>query len=209
MRFWGERSREQLAQGAWIDFRTFFCRCAGRPRHTRNFGNAPLRERCAAFFARRLAEQRDARTSIFVRPVQVLRGFTRIDVLRRDRARAAHAHENRTRGAPKTRTFVVKTVTLRDRRRTLEKPPFRPSRTAPGLEKAAPDPPGRPRNAPSSNKSALAAPPGSPKIEKLGRTRGSNAESARRKRAGSDPSPRAPLPNLGFYEWIYLFILFI
>ena len=99
MRFWGERCREQLAQGARIDFRTFFCRCAGRPRHTRNFGNAPLRERCAAFFARRLAEQRDARTSIFVRPVQVLRGFTRIDVLRRDCTHALHARENRTWGA--------------------------------------------------------------------------------------------------------------
>ena len=141
MRFWGARCREQLAQGARIDFRTFFCQCARRPRHTRNFGNAPLRERRAAFFARRLAEQRDARTSIFVRPVQVLRGFTRIDVLRRDRARAAHAHENRTRGAPKTRTFVVKTVTLRDRRRALEKPPFRPSRTAPERRKTCPGPP--------------------------------------------------------------------
>ena len=152
MRFWGARCREQLAQGVRVDFRTFFCRCAGRPRHTRTFGNAPLRERGAAFFARRLAEQRDARTSIFVRPVQVLRGFTRIDVLRRDRGRAAHAHENRTRGAPKTRGCVVKTATLRDRRRTLEKPPFRGRKTMPRASRESSDGQGLAGKRPSRSK---------------------------------------------------------
>ena len=64
-----------------------------RPSATRICGHTLSQECVAAFFARACAEQLHARTSIFVRQAIVLQGFTRIGVLRRDRARDA-----RTRG---------------------------------------------------------------------------------------------------------------